>query len=45
LQKILKIKLKNGKSYTFTDPDGTADKLLVFHRDVEKARQRIISGK
>jgi hypothetical protein len=45
LQKNLRIKLKNGKSYNFTDPDGNADKLFVFQRDVEKARQRILSGK
>jgi hypothetical protein len=34
----------NGKTYNFTDPDGNADPLFVFHRDVEKARQRLLAG-
>lgn len=36
--KNLKIKVKKGRTYNFTDPDGNADKLFVFHRDVDKAR-------
>jgi hypothetical protein len=39
--KNLRIKLRQGKQFNFTDPDGNADRLLVFHRDVEKARQRL----
>ncbi len=39
--KNLKIKLRKGKQFNFTDPDGNADRLFVFHRDVEKARQRL----
>ena len=42
--KNLRIKLRNGKQYNFTDPDGITDRLLVFHRDVDKARQRLASG-
>jgi len=38
--KHLRIKLRKGKQFNFTDPDGNADRLFVFHRDVEKARQR-----
>ena len=38
--KNLRIKLRKGKQFDFTDPDGNADRLFVFHRDVEKARQR-----
>ena len=38
--KNLRIKLRKGKQFNFTDPDGNADRLFVFHRDVEKARQR-----
>jgi hypothetical protein len=34
----------NGKTYNFTDPEGNADKLFVFHRDVEKARERLANG-
>ena len=44
LEKNLKIKLKNGKQLNFTDPEGNADRLFVFHRDVEKARERIRKG-
>lgn len=44
LEKNLKLKLKNGKQLNFTDPDGNADRLFVFHRDVDKARERIKKG-
>jgi hypothetical protein len=43
-EKNLKVKVRKGKQYNFTDPDGNADRLFVFHRDVEKARQRLASG-
>ena len=39
--KNLRIKLRKGKQFNFTDPDGNADRLFVFHRDVEKVRQRL----
>ena len=38
LDKNLKVKIKGGKQYNFTDPMGNADNLFVFQRDVEKAR-------
>jgi PEGA domain-containing protein len=41
LDKNLRVKLRKGKQFNFTDPDGNADRLFVFHRDVEKARQRL----
>lgn len=44
LDKNLKIKPKGGKQFNFTDPDGKADNLFVFHRDVEKARDRLKKG-
>jgi len=44
LKKNLKIKLKKGKAFDFTDPDGNADRLFVFHRDVEHARERLRKG-
>lgn len=44
LEKNLKLKLKNGKRFEFGDPDGNADRLFVFHRDVEKARDRLKKG-
>ena len=42
--KNLRVKLRKGKQYNFTDPDGNADRLFVFHRDVDKARQRLAKG-
>ena len=44
LDKNLKIKVRKGKQYTFTDPDGNADRLFVFQRDVDKVRQRLAKG-
>ena len=41
LSKNLRIQPKKGKRYDFTDPDGNADRLFVFHRDVDAARQRL----
>jgi hypothetical protein len=40
-QKNLKVKLRKGRGYDFTDPEGNADRLFVFFRDVEKARDRL----
>jgi hypothetical protein len=39
--KNLRVRLRKGRQFNFTDPDGNADRLFVFHRDVEKARQRL----
>jgi hypothetical protein len=44
LEKNLRVKLRRGKQFNFTDPDGNADRLFVFHRDVEKARERLRRG-
>lgn len=44
LAKNLRIKLKGGKRFDFTDPEGNADHLFVFHRDVDKARERLKKG-
>jgi hypothetical protein len=44
LEKNLKVKIKGGKQYNFTDPMGNPDKLFVFQRDVDKARQRLLKG-
>lgn len=44
LNKNLKLKVKKGKTYNFTDPDGNADRLFVFHRDVDKVRRRLLAG-
>jgi hypothetical protein len=39
LEKNLRIALRKGRTYNFTDPDGNADRLFVFQRDVENARR------
>ena len=44
LEKNLRVKIKGGKQYNFTDPTGNADNLFVFQRDVDKARQRLLKG-
>jgi len=44
LEKNLKVKIKGGKQYNFTDAMGNADTLFVFQRDVDKARQRLVKG-
>lgn len=41
LEKNLRIALRKGRTCNFTDPDGNADRLFVFHRDVESARRRL----
>ena len=43
-EKNLRVKVRRGKQYNFTDPDGNADRLFVFHRDVDAARQRLAKG-
>lgn len=45
LAKNLRVKIKGGKTYNFTDPDGDVNRLYLFHQDVDKARQRLISGR
>jgi len=44
LEKNLRLTLKGGRQYNFTDPQGNADHLFVFHRDVDKARERLKKG-
>lgn len=44
LKKNLKLKIRKGRSFDFTDPEGNADHLFVFHRDVVKARERLLKG-
>ena len=44
LAKNLRVRLPKGRQFNFTDPDGNADRLFVFHRDVAKARDRLRKG-
>jgi PEGA domain len=41
LAKVIRVQTKKGKRYEFTDPDGNADRLFVFHRDVDAARKKL----
>jgi hypothetical protein len=41
LQKNLRLKIRGGRTYDFTDPSGKADALYLFHQEVDKVRQRI----
>jgi hypothetical protein len=44
LNKNLRVQPRKGKRYDFTDPDGNADRLFVFHRDVERVREQLKKG-
>jgi hypothetical protein len=44
LERNLRVRLRGGRQYNFTEPDGDADRLFVFHRDVERARQQLLDG-
>jgi hypothetical protein len=44
LEKNLRVKLPKGRQFNFTDPEGNPDRLFVFHRDVDKARERLRRG-
>jgi len=41
LKKSLRVKKRGGRTWNFEDPNGQADPLFVFHRDVDKARARL----
>ena len=40
-EKRLRVKIKGGRTFNFTTRAPNADPLLVFHRDVEKAREKL----
>lgn len=44
LEKSLRVKLPKGRQFNFSDPEDNADRLFVFHRDVDKARERLRKG-
>jgi hypothetical protein len=44
LEKNLRVKQRGGRTWNFTDRNDTADKLFVFHRDVEGARKKLADG-
>jgi hypothetical protein len=44
LSKTLRVQPRRGRRFDFTDPEGNADRLFVFHRDVDKARDQLRKG-
>jgi hypothetical protein len=44
LKNNLKVKIRGGRNYDFTDPSGKADALYLFHQEVEKVRKRLQDG-
>ena len=44
LEHTLTVKRRGGRTYDFTDEQDTADALFVFHRDVERARDRLANA-
>jgi hypothetical protein len=44
LAKTLRLQPARGRRYDFTDPEGNADRLFLFHRDVDRARERLKKG-
>jgi hypothetical protein len=45
LEKKLTVKIKGGKTFNFADADGDVNRLFLFHKGVDKARQRLIGGR
>jgi len=45
IEKNLRVRVPGGKTFNFSDPDGNADRLYLFHQNVEKARKRLKDGK
>jgi hypothetical protein len=43
LKKNLKVRRRGGRTWNFTSPNG--DALFVFHRDVQKARERLAAAR
>jgi hypothetical protein len=41
LAKALHVGLAKGRQFDFTDPESNADRLFVFHRDVDAARKKL----
>lgn len=41
IDKNLKVKVRKGKSYNFTDKSGNADALFVFHKSVQAFREKM----
>lgn len=44
LEHNLRLKIRGGRTYNFTDEKQNADDLFVFHREVEEARTRMSTG-
>lgn len=45
LAKNLRVKTRQGRTFNFADPDGDGNRLFIFHRDVDKARRRLVAAR
>lgn len=43
LEKNLRLRTRQGRTYNFTDPGGSADPLFAFHEEVDKVRKRVVT--
>jgi hypothetical protein len=43
LAKNLRLATREGKTFNFTEAEGNADRLVAFHRDVDKVRKRVVA--
>jgi hypothetical protein len=41
LKKVMTLKIRKGRSYTFTDPDDNVNRLYTFHQEVDKVRKKL----
>jgi hypothetical protein len=44
LKKVLKVKVRGGRTFNFTTKQASADPLLVFQRTVDEARKKMAAG-
>ena len=45
LEHNLRIEIRRDRTYNFTDTEANADKLFVFHREVEQAYKRLVAAR
>jgi hypothetical protein len=43
LEKNLRVRTRQGRTFNFADPEGNADRLYLFHQQVDKVRKRLLA--
>ena len=43
-ESLVSLEDRDGRTYTCTDGEPNADKLFVFHREVQKVRERLAAS-